>query len=208
MSLAYKISAFNRRRKYQIFLKKIKPQKRESILDVGFNNIEYSENDNYLEKNYPYPEKISALGLGSGKEFARRYPLVKTYTYAGDEFPFPKNKFNIVWSNAVLEHVGNTEKQIEFLKEVRRTGKRAFITTPNKNFPFEIHTRVPLLHFLPKNIFDAYLRLIGKSWATGDYMNLLTEKKLRYILRKANIKNYRIIKNKLLSFTLDFIIIS
>ena len=211
MSLAYKISAFNRGRKYRLFLKLLAPREEETILDVGFNDIEYSAGDNYLEKNYPRPEKITALGLktddNSGRQFSKRYPKVKTLVYEGRQFPFKDQEFAIVWSNAVLEHVGAWEKQLEFLKEIKRVGGRAFITTPNKNFPVEIHTRTLLLHFLPEKIFQAYLRLIGKSWANGDYMHLLSERKLKELLAAASIDNYQIIKNRLAGFTLDFVII-
>ncbi len=210
MSLAYKISTFNRERKYQTFLALFAPQPEETILDVGFNDQEYGPSDNYLEKKYPYPERITALGLKkderSGEEFSRRYPAVTTRVYSGGCFPFADKQFGIVWSNAVLEHVGDWGKQGEFLREIRRVGRHAFITTPNRNFPIEVHTRTPFLHFLPTSIFHAYLRLIGKNWATGDYMNLRCRRELIRLLEEAGITDYQIISNRLFGFTLDFII--
>ncbi|MFA5155224.1 MAG: methyltransferase domain-containing protein [Patescibacteria group bacterium] len=205
MSLAYNISAFNRRRKYRKFLDLLRPQARTTILDVGFTEIEYSASDNFLEKNYPWPDKITALGLNEAKEFSKRYPQVKAVAYDGRRFPFPDRSFDIVWSNAVLEHVGSREDQIFFLQEIKRVGRQAFITTPNRMFPIEIHTRTPLLHFLPKRLFDAYLKLVGKGWAAGDYMNLLSRRELERCLQAAGIKNYRIIKNRLLGFVLDLV---
>ncbi len=64
-----------------------------------------------------------------------------------------------MWSNAVLEHVGTRDDQLLFLREVRRVGRRVFLTTPNRHFPVEVHTRTPLLHWLPKPVFERYLRL-------------------------------------------------
>ena len=111
MSLAYKISAWNRNRKWRLFLDKIKPNKDAKILDVGFNDIEYSATDNYLEKNYRYPENITALGFdNNSREFAKRYRQVKAVYYQGGIFPFANNYFDICWSNAVLEHVGDRQK--------------------------------------------------------------------------------------------------
>jgi len=107
----------------------------------------------------------------------------------------------------VLEHVGNKKDQVMFIKEIKRVSRKAFVTTPNRYFPVEVHTRVPLLHFLPKPFFDSYLKLIGKKWATGNYMNLLSLADIKELLRLAKIKDYRIIKNKFLGFTLDFIIV-
>ena len=207
MSIAYKISGFNRRRKYNEFLKYLNPKPEALILDVGFTEEEYSDNDNFLEKNYPYKDKITALGMVEAKQFSFRYPKISAVIYDGKKFPFADKQFDIVWSNAVLEHVGSEEDQIFFLKEIKRVGLQAFITTPNKNFPFEVHTRTFLLHNLPKNIFDSYLNLIGKKWATGAYMNLLNEKKLRKLLDRAGIDNYQIIKNHLAGFVLDLVVV-
>lgn len=207
MSIAYKISVYNRKRKWKIFLEVIKPSSKTTILDVGFSEDEYSEIENFLEKNYPYLQNVTALGIDTPKEFLKRYPEVKAIKYDGKNFPFKDQTFDICWSNAVIEHVGNKDRQIMFLREVKRVAKAAFITTPNKHFPIEVHTRAPLLHLLPKKLFDKYLILIRKKWATGNYMNLLSLKDIRNLLMAAGISNYKIIKNRLLFFTLDFVII-
>lgn len=206
MTIANKVSRFNRARKWKTFNKLLEPSAGTTILDVGFNEEEYTPVDNFFEKNYPYPHNITALGMDSPQKFLKRYPLVKAIKYDGKIFPFADKEFDICWSNAVLEHVGNTDAQILFLKEIKRVAKRAFISTPNKFFPIEVHTKIPLLHFLPKRMFDKILVCTGKKWAAGNYMNLLSLKELKCQLRKAEISNYRIIKNKLLFFTLDFVI--
>lgn len=207
MTIANRISKFNRGRKWKMFTKQFPFNNNTTLLDVGFNNIEYSEIDNYLEKVYPYPEKITALGVEAAELFKKNYPKVNAVIYDGDYFPFPDQSFDIVWSNAVLEHVGNRNKQILFLKEIKRVGKTAFITTPNKYFPVEIHTRTAFLHFLPQKLFYKYLNLIGKRWATGDYMNLLSKHMIVKLLEEAGIKHYTIKKNRLFFFILDFVII-
>jgi len=84
--------------------------------------------------------------------------------------------------------------------------KSGFITTPNKYFPIEVHTRTPLIHYLPKKFFDKYLYLIGKRWATGDYMNLLSFGDIKELLQEAKFSDYQIIKNRIFFSTLDFII--
>ncbi len=94
------------------------------------------------------------------------------------------------------------------MKEIKRVSRKAFITTPNRNFPIEVHTRTPFLHmFLPRHVFHKYLSMTGKGWAAGDYMNLLSHEDLTKMLGEAGIENYKIIKNKLFFFTLDFVII-
>jgi hypothetical protein len=99
------ISRNNRQRKYKLFLQEIKPTENDTILDVGFSNIEYSNVDNFLEKNYPYPSNITALGIEEFDLFEQRYPEVTVYRYKGKIFPFEDNHFDIGWSNAVIENV-------------------------------------------------------------------------------------------------------
>ncbi|MBP9760730.1 MAG: methyltransferase domain-containing protein [Candidatus Magasanikbacteria bacterium] len=207
MSLAYKISSWNRKRKWQRFVDVFPITPEWRILDVGFNAVEYSDTDNFLEKNYPYPKQITALGIDDPKDFQKKYPQVKAIQYDGNIFPFSDTYFDVCWSNAVIEHVGNFQKQIDFLREIKRTSRHAYITTPNKLFPIEVHTRVPLLHFFPKSVFDAFLRLIKKEWATGSYMSLLSKKELELALKKAGIENFYIYQNKLFGFTLDFVVV-
>jgi SAM-dependent methyltransferase len=55
--------------------------------------------------------------------------------------PFADGEFDIVFSNAVIEHVGDRERQRQLVSEALRVGRRIFITTPNCRFPIEVHTR-------------------------------------------------------------------
>jgi SAM-dependent methyltransferase len=197
----------NRLRKYGFFYKYFNPTCNDKVLDVGAAEEEYRESENIFEKKYPYLESVTVLGIDSYKEFCKRYPQVKTITYQGDTFPFNDKEFDICWCNAVLEHVGDINKQEKFIREIRRVSKNAFVTTPNRCFPFEVHTRILLLHLLPKEIFDTLLTVFGKSWATGDYMHLLSLSKIKYLFEKCEIINYKIIKNKIFGFTLEFIMI-
>lgn len=206
MSIAERISGANRKRKYELFLRAFKPTATTTILDVGFADKEYSESENYLERHYRHPGNITALGIEEPAEFSRRYPQVKTAVYDGREFPFADGQFDICWSNAVIEHVGDRECQLLFLSEIKRVGRAAFLTTPNRYFPIEVHTRIPLLHMMPKSVFDRAARLVGKGWAAGDYMLLLSLNEIRSLLADAGIGEYTIIKNKMFGFTLDFCI--
>ncbi len=65
----------------------------------------------------------------------------------GSHLPFIDNAFDIVFSNSVIEHVPNHET---FAKEIQRVGRRYFVQTPNKAFPFEPHVLTPLVNYLPK----------------------------------------------------------
>jgi len=206
MKIADRVSRFNRERKWRLFNRVFKIKKNTLVLDVGFTDVEYSDIDNYLERNYSYPENITALGLDEPKKFLKRYPKVKVVQYNGKKFPFSDNYFNICWSNAVLEHVGSRKNQIEFLKEVNRVANSFFITTPNRYFPIEVHTKILFLHWLPKRYFDYILPWFNKSWARGNYMNLLSLGELKELLKEAGINDYKIVKNRFFGFVLDFVV--
>lgn len=144
-SVAARVSRFNRARKYLYFLERLRPTASDRILDVGFANHEGERNDmiNYLEKHYLYPERITALGVDGKDVFERRYPKVRAVLYDGREFPFADQSFDIGWSNAVIEHVGDRSRQVLFVRELLRTCRRVYFTTPNRYFPVELHTKLP-----------------------------------------------------------------
>ena len=69
-------------------------------------------------------------------------------------------------------------------------GKKYFITTPNKWFPFEPHYRLPLFQFAPKII----QKLICKLLLRGEFgdINLLSYRQLGKLFPKARIKKHKV----------------
>lgn len=194
----------SRMAKFNLIMNFFKPGPADRFLEVGVANKEYSIIDNFVIKVYPYRENITALGVGDFSKFNAKYPDVNTFTYDGTSFPFLDKYFDIAHSNAVIEHVGPFRSQELFIKEIVRVSKRGMITTPNKYFPIETHTKLPILHWLRKERFDRCLRWLGKDWAAGEYMFLLGEKDLVLLAESAGIKNYRLIKNRFLGLTMTF----
>ncbi len=70
----------------------------------------------------------------------------------GRALPFPDRSFDIVFSNSVIEHVGNFESQRQFANEIARVGRSYWVQTPNRWFPVEPHLLTPFLHFLPARL--------------------------------------------------------
>jgi len=207
--IAKRISLWNRARKYEYFERAVGFTSDTSVLDVGFNNEEGDfPSMNYLEKRYPYPRNITALGIGGKDVFCRNYPSVRAVLYDGVDFPFGDKSFDIGWSNAVIEHVaGGNRAQLHFLKEMLRTCRTVCFTTPNKYFPIELHTQLPFLHWLPRRAYDRILGVLGKSSADSRSINLLTKKRITELCREAGARKTTIRGNRLFGLVMDYIVI-
>ena len=68
----------------------------------------------------------------------------------GRSLPFRDGAFDVVFSNSVIEHVGDAESQRRFAVEVARVGRAYWVQTPNRWFPVEQHLLTPLIHWLPR----------------------------------------------------------
>jgi SAM-dependent methyltransferase len=68
----------------------------------------------------------------------------------GRELPFADGSFDVVFSNSVIEHVGDPVSQARFAAEVFRVGRRYWVQTPNLYFFAEQHLWMPFVHWLPK----------------------------------------------------------
>lgn len=75
-----------------------------------------------------------------------------------------KASFDVVFSNSVIEHVGNYQDQLQMAKEVVRVGRRYFVQTPNKYFPLEPHFLFPFFQFLPRWIRVLLLQNFNLGW--------------------------------------------
>jgi len=68
----------------------------------------------------------------------------------GRALPFRDAAFDVVFSNSVIEHVGDSRSQHRFASEVERVGRAYWVQTPNRWFPVEQHLLTPLVHWLPR----------------------------------------------------------
>ena len=67
----------------------------------------------------------------------------------GRKLPFRDAAFDIVFSNSVIEHVGDATSQTRFAREVMRVGRAYWVQTPNRWFPVEQHLLTPFVHWMP-----------------------------------------------------------
>lgn len=81
----------------------------------------------------------------------------------GCALPFPDASFDVVFSNSVIEHVGDAESQARFAAEVRRVGRAYWVQTPNRRYFLESHLLTPFVHWLPP-AWQARLVRWGTVW--------------------------------------------
>jgi SAM-dependent methyltransferase len=173
MRLVDAVSLRSRRRKLRLFLEELQPTPETTVLDVGVDEVGFGgaggeagcRTHNFFEELYPWPERITALGLHDGVGFRAAYPHVAYVQGDACALPFRDGAFDIVFSNAVVEHVGGHDRQRAFVREAQRVGRRVFITTPNRWFPIEVHTGLPLVHWLPERAAHRAYDLAHRPWA-------------------------------------------
>jgi hypothetical protein len=193
---------------YKNFNKKISNFKLiNKILDIGTSPVD-NEYQNYLIHKYPYKRKITCVSNVKLNKIKKKYPEIKTLQCDGREIPLKNNSFDIVISNATIEHVGNKRNQTKFIKEaVRLSKKLVFISTPNRYFPIDFHTLIPLIHWFPKKIHRFILKKIGLDFFSKESnLNLLSDNDLSNICQNLKIKNYTISKIRILGFCTNLVL--
>jgi hypothetical protein len=137
------------------------------------------------------------------KTASRIYGFETVVLQKGSTLPFQDKEIDIVWCNSVIEHVTpdtngsrlisgmigdkdwhmlSINHQQIFASEVRRIAKSYFVQTPDRRFPIELHTGIPLASYLSYNHTIKLIRLLRRFWPRPiGYVdwNLLTVRDMR-----------------------------
>ena len=98
--------------------------------------------------------------------------------------PLKEGSVDCVLILSLLEHLENPEKCMKELYRVLRHDGTAIIQLPNLQYPFEPHTKWPLLYLLPEKLQSRILEMIGYP-----YINMkVTIKNTLSMLKKAGFK--------------------
>jgi len=202
MSVFSKLSHVSRARKLELFNLIMQPSEQLSLLDIGA-EAGLGGGENYqLVDSYPWKEKITAGNISPEHVSAlkEKYPEIESVVADACELPWPDKHFDIVYSNAVIEHVGDFERQKRMAAEIMRVGKRWFVTTPNRWYPFEFHMRLPFVTWLP---FEGYLwvgSIVFYNHVKGKYtagrrrddLRLMTARELRKCFPDSRVIKQRV----------------
>ena len=195
---------------FNLLKKKINIFKLKDLLDIGTTNDSDLKSSNIfcnMLEVVPIHKSISDQIIKN-----KRFKICsnKSITSNFTKKEIIQLKSDLVISSATIEHVGSFKNQIKKINNMIKLSKKYIvITTPNRFFPIEVHTKLPLLHWLPKKIFRKILLLLGMSYfANEKNLNLLDKTDLHKILANFSKKiNYKIYNIKFLGFVSNFFVI-
>jgi ubiquinone/menaquinone biosynthesis C-methylase UbiE len=193
---------------YEAFMQELTPPPSATILDIGVTSDQTYTSSNYLEALYPYKDHITAAGIDDASFLETLYPGM-TYKFADAlDLPFPDKSFDYVHSSAVLEHVGSSDNQAKMVGECLRVARHgACLTTPNRWFPIEFHTQLPLVHWLPKPICRAIFSKAGYGFFADEAnLNLMTRAELRRIMARFPAYRYQFSPIRLGGWTSNLVV--
>jgi hypothetical protein len=182
-----------RRQRFQLFLSLLKSlEGHVEVLDIGGTQQFW---DLMLGDEAP-DIRVTLLNIEHQRVSSKRF-----ISAAGDARSIPQfadNSFDVVFSNSVIEHVGNYSDQRRMADEVRRVSRRYFVQTPNRRFPLEPHFLFPFFQYLPLgtrawlvNRFDIgwYRRIPDRSAALAEVesIQLLTRREFAALFPEARI---------------------
>jgi SAM-dependent methyltransferase len=105
--------------------------------------------------------------------------------------PFADREFEIAFSNSVIEHIVDGNDRARYAAELRRVAGRYFVQTPNRGFPIEPHSLLPLVHLLPARL-GRFLWRFGVSTDPHESVRLLGARELRQLFPDAEILRERL----------------
>ena len=186
----------------------IKDLKVHDALDIGTTSDDKNASSNIIIKNIKNIEKFKCISdqIVDSDFFYKK--LKKSITEEFSENEFYEFSSDLVISSATIEHVGGALEQKKMIDNIIKLTKKIFIiTTPNRFYPIEMHTKIPLLHWFPKPIYRKILKIIGLSfYANEENLNLIGIREIKEMLNNQKI-TYEIKFLKLFFFKSNIIII-
>lgn len=150
----------------------MKPTAHTKVLDMGAEIAPQTKRELHFIDSYPWKNQLSAINISPEaiKLIKQYYPEIDAFVADACQLPYPDKYFDIVYSNAVIEHLGCLEKQKKMAAEIARVGKRWFVSSPNRRYPFEFHLRLPLVTWLPGRSYLWVGKIISYNHARNRYM--------------------------------------
>lgn len=183
----------------------------KSFLDIGTTEENKLKSSNFFVKKLDHIKIKKSISDQRVESFRFSEFIEKSITsnFSTEEINIFKS--DLVISSATIEHVGNFSNQVKMIQNITCLTKKYFlITTPNRFFPIDFHTKLPFLHMLPKNIHRMILTLLNlKEYAKEENLNLLGYKDLNKLINVQKNDDFiiKIFKIKLFGLTSNLLIL-
>ena len=161
--------------------KNIKISQIKDLLDIGTTEDSSAGSSNIFCKMLNKIKIHKSISNQKIKNKRFKFSLKKSITSKFTKEIINTFKSDLVVSSATIEHVGSLKNQIKKVSNMISLSKEyVVISTPNRFYPIELHTKLPLLHWLPKKFFRKILILLNmKYFADEKNMNLLSKSDLK-----------------------------
>ena len=142
---------------FNLFLVNNNYSKDKSIIDIGSTPSLEREQNIFLE-NIKDNQNVTCISNQDCRILKKKYKNIKNILIGNAKNTMLENdSFDIVHSNATIEHVGSFENQVSFVREMFRISNESiFIQTPNRFYPIDFHTILPFINWLPKKYIGKF----------------------------------------------------
>src|ERR1700730_3834406 len=202
--LQYRFSLESRQKKFDLFWELFKPTPGELVLNIGATPphlgqaLTGKQKAEWLEQPEQEPrwKDLSVVGLnldhGNCKHYGEFYRGTNRAAVTADacRLPFADKSFDIVFSNAVIEHVP-ASLQKRMAEETMRVGCSWFITTPNFWYPMEMHHKLPLFQFFPRKV-QRRIQLRFHTWPESETIQLLSARRFARLFPESTVLKVRV----------------
>jgi SAM-dependent methyltransferase len=147
-------------------------ERAKNLWDSCADIVLQSTNMLYLDIGTFLGYNASAFGFGADEIVAldidlppnnilKEVPNANLLLADGMKLPFIESKFDMISLFSVIEHVTNQRALMQEVFRVLKPQGILIVQIPNRLFPVELHSGIPFLLFLPKNIRKLILNSIG-----------------------------------------------
>jgi SAM-dependent methyltransferase len=190
IQLRYALSARYRRQRYDFFWRKVGCTAADGWwLDLG------GGPGSYFLSFCPRRAQVVLLDIDANEllQARERYPHVQCVLADGQNLPFKDGALACLFCNSVIEHVRHPAA---LASEIRRTGQRFFLQTPNGNFPLEAHSPIPIpfYRYLPGGVRRFVCSLAGSSYEYIAGVTYLSRNDLAEFFPSALIETERVLR--------------